>query len=203
MAQDNYSIQAAQAKQVFLGYDQEKLIRKCGLKADETYLYAALLGRVYRIDRGTGDMEVREGEAWQDGSSHREVMTLLDLICDSREDRHLAGKLKNMQNFGHQFHQNLLEDQKDPMAQRIQEHPEAFRHACLAVGGRERTTADISFEVPLFEDLCITVQFWLGDEDFAPRLRYLWDENALQYLRYETMFYAVDLMMQRILEKMQ
>ena len=202
MAQDNYLIQAAQAKQVFLGYDQEKLIRKCGLEADEAYLYAGLLDRVYRIDRGTGNMEAREGETWVDGSSHREVMTLLDLICDSREDRSLSGKLKNMQNFGHQFHRNLLEDQKDPMAMRIQEDPEAFRRACFAVGGMERKTADISFDVPLFEDLCITVQFWLGDEEFAPRLRYLWDENALQYLKYETMYYAVDLMMQRILEKM-
>ena len=40
---DNYAIQAAQAKQFFLTYDQQKLIQKLKLEADDTYLYTTML----------------------------------------------------------------------------------------------------------------------------------------------------------------
>ena len=53
-----------------------------------------------------------------------------------------------------------------------------------------------------FDGLRIAVQFWHGDEEFAPRLRYLWDENALRYLRYETTWFATGLLMQRLREHM-
>ena len=202
MAKDNYQIQAAQAKQVFLGYDQQALIRKCALEADDEFLYVPLAGRRYRIHRVSAEMTFRQEGQWHDGNSHAEVMTLLDLLCDSREDRHLSGRLRNMQDFGMQFHQGLLEKQRDPMAERIQRDPEKFRRACRAMGGTPGSTGDICYTLPLFEALGITVQFWMGDEEFAPRLRYLWDENALQYLRYETMYYAVDLVMRRVLEEM-
>ena len=197
---DNYRLQAEQAKQYFLTYDQQGLIRKCGLKQDEQWLYAALLGSTYRIHRKTGDLFCREGEVWRDANTHAEVMTLLDLICDSREDRQLSGRMKNMSAFGHQFHQELTE--KNPTALRYQENPEGLRAACLALGGKPMAVGDVAYEIPLFEDLTIGLQFWLGDEEFAPRLRYLWDENALQYLKYETMYYAVDLLTRRLLERM-
>ena len=44
--------------------------------------------------------------------------------------------------------------------------------------------------------------FWEGDEEFAPRLRFLWDENALQYLRFETMHMAASLLIKFIKERM-
>ena len=41
------------------------------------------------------------------------------------------------------------------------------------------------------------LQLWFGDEEFPPNLRILWDENALLYLRYETMYFAVDALLRR------
>ena len=61
---------------------------------------------------------------------------------------------------------------------------------------------DVSFAFELFDGLRIWLQFWEGDEEFPPRLRFLWDENALQYLKYETMYFAVPLLLQRIRENM-
>ena len=52
--------------------------------------------------------------------------------------------------------------------------------------------------MPFFEDLRIAVQFWHGDEEFSPRLRFLWDAAADQYLRYETMYYALGLLRTRL-----
>ena len=188
---DNYATQSAIARKLFLGYDQEKLIQKLHLAFDEAWLYTSFFGCPYRIHRATGDVEQQDKGTWVSANGFNEVLTLLDLICDSRQDRCLSGRLKNMLDFGSQFHQNLLEDSRDPFAESIQENPQAFAKACLAMGGKERKGADLGFDIPVFEDLCVTILFWEGDEDFAPRVRYLWDENALQYLKYETMYYAV------------
>ena len=197
---DNYQLQALQAKQVFLSYDQDALIRKCSLRADSQYLYCRFFSEEHRIHRRTGDMSRNHLGTWIPADSHGQVMTLLDLICDSRDDRHLRGTFQNMQTFGHQFHQNLNEDQENPAAARFQQDPEALRRACLALGGVPFSPGDVAYTVPVFEDLGLTIQFFLGDEEFAPRIRYLWDENALQYLKYETMYYAVGVLMDRIWE---
>ena len=198
----NYTIQANQAKAHFLGYDQEKLIRKLGLRTDGSWLYTALFGVPYRIHRTSASIERQRQGQWQDANSYEEVMTLLDLVCDSREDRHPSGGWKNMQDFGHGFHQQLLE-QRDPWAERFQERPEALARACQRMGGEAYPLGDVAYSIPVFDGLCLLVQLWFGDEEFPAQLRYLWDENALQYLKYETMYYAIPLIIKRIEENME
>ncbi len=199
---NNYSIQAKQAKERFLGYDQEAIIRKLRLKFDDEYLYIPMLAGLYRIRRAKGDMERQSGGVWVDGNSYDEVMTLLDLLCDSREDRYLSGKWKNMTSFGLMFHKNLLEDTRDPWAEKFQDDPQGFRHACEALGGQPLPNGDIAYAIELFDGLCIAVQLWLGDEEFPPNLRFLWDENANMYIRYETMYFAKAMLLDRLAEHM-
>jgi len=38
---------------------------------------------------------------------------------------------------------------------------------------------------------------------FPPNLRFLWDENADQYIRYETMYFAKALLLNRIAGQME
>lgn len=198
---DNYAMQVKQARDGFLRYDQEALVKKLKLQGDNNYIYVKLLCKTYRIARATGLVERLE-ETWEDANTHEEVMTLLDLVCDSRPDRHLSGRWKNMQSFGLMFHQNLAEG-KNPFAEAIQANPEGFRRACQALEGEEVGNADIAYAIEVFEGLRICIQFWEGDEEFAPRVRYLWDENALMYLKYETMYFAINLLMKRIRAWMQ
>lgn len=199
---DNYTIQAAQAKERFLTYDQQALTDKVHLKQDEHFLYVRLLGQEYRIRRNSGDMERCRDGVWVDGNSYNEVMTILDLVCDSREDRHPSGEWKSMQSFGLMFHQNLLEDKKDPWAERFQADMAGLHRACRALGGEELPSADISYAFDLFDGLKLCLQFWEGDEEFAPRIRWLWDGNARMYIKYETMHFAVPLVLERIRENM-
>ena len=200
---DNYAIHAQQAKQRFLTYDQQKLVEKLGLKADEAYLYMTFLSWPYRISRCTGDVEFFRNGTWQDGNSYEEVMTLLDLVCDSKENRWITGRWKNMRDFGLMFHTSLLETQKDPWADRFQTNPEGFESACRALGGEKLSYGDIAYAIELFDGLCICLQLWFGDEEFPPNLRILWDENALMYLKYETMYFARGLLLSRIREEME
>lgn len=199
---DNYQIQAMQAKQHFLSYDQQQIIRKLKAKADDQYIYVTFLGEPYRLNRQNGDIQRFRADTWVDGNSFAEVMALLDLICDSRDNRYISGRWRSMTDFGLMFHQNLLEERRDKTADLFDRNPEGFRRACVAMGGRAIPGADIGYAIELFDGLEIGVQFWHGDDEFYPRLRYLWDENALQYIRYETMHYVLPLLLRRITERM-
>lgn len=199
---DNYAITAARVRQLFAEYDQQALARKVGAKLDGEYFYVDFLSERYRIHRLTGDISRFHGDAWVEANSFGEVLTLMDLICDSREDRHPTGNWRNMRDFGHGFHQQLLE-QRDPWAERFQEQPEMFAKACEALGGEKYPLGDVAYAIPVFGDLRMLIQLWFGDEEFPAQLRYLWDENALQYLKYETMYYAVPLVLKRVQEQME
>ena len=94
----------------------------------------------------------------------------------------------------------MQEEREDPLAARFDKDPDGFCAACLALGGRRQPGADHSYAVELLDGLEVLVQLWHGDEEFAPRLRLLWDENTTRYLRYETTWYAAGLLRQRLLE---
>ena len=199
---DNYLKQAAQAKAYFLTYDQEALIRKLNLVHDKDYLYPVFFSQTYRLSRKTGDLERHGDHGWEDANTHGEVMTLLDLICDSREDRFVSGKWKDMAQFGHTFHQNLLEE-RDPLAEACQEKPQVFRRWCEALGGKPMPMGDIAYSIEVFDGLPLMIQLWFGDEDFPARARLLWDENALMYLKYETMYFAREVLLSRLKREME
>ena len=199
---DNYALQARQAQQRFLSYDQQTLIRKLDMKADGEYLYIPMLSERYRISRTDGSMERETLSGWVEANSHAEVMTLLDLVCDSREDRHPSGRWQNMSNFGALFHRSLLEDREDPFARSIQDNPEGFRRACEAMGGTPGPRGDISYAMEVFDGLQILVQFWEEDEEFPPSVTWMWDANALMYLKYETMWFALGMLQKEILSRM-
>ena len=94
----------------------------------------------------------------------------------------------------------MQEEGEDSLAALFDKDPEGFCAACRALGGREQPGADHSFAIELLDSLEILVQLWHGDEEFAPRLCFLWDENATRYIRYETTWYAAGLLRQRLRE---
>lgn len=198
---DNYRLQVEGAKKYFLRYDQEKLIRKLKLRSDEDWLYTRMLSKEYRIHRKNGTVE-RLDENWTETNAHGEVMTLLDLVCDSREDRFLTGRWQNMSNFGSMFHRSLLEERENPFARAIQNNPEGFRRVCEALGGEPGLRGDISYAIKVFEDLQVAIQFWEEDEEFPPTVSWMWDANALMYLKYETMWFAIGMLQREILGRM-
>ena len=199
---DNYAITVQRAKALFLEYDQQVLARKLGAKMDEEYFYTSFLSEPWRIDRLNGDVFRFHQGSWIKTDSCGEVMTLLDLVCDSKAERCICGRWKNMRDFGHGFHQQMLE-QRDSWADFFQENPGLFAKACERLGGEKYPLGDVAYAIPVFEDFRLLIQLWFGDEEFPPQLRYLWDENALMYLKYETMYYVLPLILKQIKEQME
>ncbi len=198
---DNYQIQMQQAKKHFLSYDQQELIDRCRLKYDEVYFYTTFLSLPYRIGRKTGDMERYEQGKWTDANSFGEVMTILDWLCDSRSDRFPANRWVNIVTQGHYFHRSLQEEGEDPDALLFDAYSEAFAAACESLGGEKLPGADVGYAIELIDGLKIFVRLWHADEEFPAKLSCLWDENVLRYIRYETTWYALGLLMKILREK--
>ena len=198
---DNYALQAAQAKRHFLTYDQQELIARCRLKHDESWFYIRFLGADYRICRKSGDMQRKANGQWTDANSFGEVMTILDWLCDSRADRYITGRFMNVVTQSHYFHAKLQEE-KDDNAELFAQDPEAFQAACQALGGIKMPGGDCSYAIELVDGLQILVQLWYADEEFPAQLRCFWDENVLRYIRYETTWYAIGLLMSRLRQEM-
>ena len=64
-------------------------------------------------------------------------------------------------------------------------------------------TGDIAYSIEVFDGLPLMIQLWFGDEDFPARMRLLWDENALMYLKYETMYFAREVLLSRLKREME
>ena len=199
---DNYKIQMEQAKKLFLTYDQQELINRCCLTYDADFFYFRFLASDYRLHRHTGDLQRLCDGQWTDGNTFGEVMTVLDWLCDSRADRYITGRWVNIVNVGHSFHTQLQEEKDDPYAAYFDRDPKGFAAACEALDGIPGPGGDVSYAIELVDGLRILVQLWHGDEEFAPRLRLLWDENTTLYIRYETTWYAVPLLLRKIRENM-
>ena len=203
MPQDNYALMADQTRRLFLTYDQSAIIANIPLTADEDYFFLPVLDRTCRIDRATGHIHWSSPAGWIPSVSPNDPITVFDYLCDAKPDRLLSGSFRALSGFGHMFHTGFNENAPPTALEHfIDTHPDCFRAACEALGGRPCARGDISYTLPLFPDLPVLVQFWHSDEDFPPQLRPFWDCNSLSWLRYETMYYAWGLIRARLDEQM-
>ena len=86
---DNYDLQVDMAKRIFLEYDQERMIRKFCLKADDQWIYLTYLNTPCRINRQTGAVEEHTQEDWIERRNFSTVMTIYDLLCFHKEEKAL------------------------------------------------------------------------------------------------------------------
>lgn len=62
--------------------------------------------------------------------------------------------------------------------------------------------ADLTFEMPVFQDFSVLFQFWDGDEEFQPKILLLWDKVSLSYLHFETTYYLQGDLLETIARQM-
>lgn len=197
---DNYQISRDRAQAYFLGFDQQALIRTWQLRHDETWLYVDFFGRSYQIHRGSGTV-TRAWDGTQAGFS--EVMSIFDLLCHAGERKTVSGNFAPVNSLkGAPKTGGVGTDFYAGFAGCFDRDPQGFRSACLALGGTEVAMGDIGFRFPVFRDLAVIVKFYHSDEDFPATLTLLWDENTLQFLYYETVFYIADFLLGTIKERL-
>lgn len=197
---DNYQLSRDRAQAYFLGFDQEDIIDCWHLRHDENWLYPVFFGNTYRVCRRTGTV-FRCGDGCQ--ADFSEVLSIFDLLCHQSESKFLSGvfapvgSLKGVPRtggVGTDFHRKA--------AARFDREPEKFRLACEKAGGTAVPMGDIGYQFPVFADLTVILKFYRSDEDFPAMVTLLWDENTLQYVFYETVFYMAGFLLGAIEQNM-
>lgn len=196
----NYEIMRNQMREEFLKYDQEKMIQKFALDFDEDYLYVVFVSRNYRINRKNGVVEWSEND-FQSAveADYNESMTIYDVLCYSKDDCCLSGKfspLHMVKGITKTLHTGGSMFQKT--ADSFQGHIKQLEYACSLFGEPARIVGDVAALLYAFPFLPVTFQFWEGDEEFPPSLKFMFDENILDYMHYETVYFMMGHILKRL-----
>ena len=189
----NYDLQVDIAKRIFLEYDQEQLIRKFRLEADEQYLYLTYLNTPCRIGRSDGGIEEYIKDAWKECRSFSTVMTIYDLLCYHKgaDGPSLIGQWCAVGNFVVTGVTNT-ETFTKKYAAKFDGHLEELKVAAQSLGGvllECMAGADVTCKFQVTPFFSVLLQFWEGDDEFLPKLMLLWDRNTDQFMHFETTFY--------------
>lgn len=196
---NNYAIQADNARKLFLGYDQEKIIMAFSLRHDGAYLYLNFIHTPYRICRKTGQVQRLAGNEWLDGAFH-EVLSVYDMLCNPLGLPALSGAWSPVGNLGrvHSASAPVGSDSFDSYGLYFSGKQAALKRACEALGGAPAPMGDVAYFLPLFDFFPVYLRFYDADEELPAQLQILWDQNTCRYFRYETTFYATIVLLEKI-----
>ena len=193
----NYDVTRDRVEREFPRYDQEAVIEKFHLAHGKDHIYLRFTARDYRIDRHTGRVE-RLPEASHAGFN--EVMTIFDVLCGSKPGAQLSGEFVRVNDLDGVTKTTYMGGNLfNGSARAFNHRTEALCAACEKLRGTPGTVGDVSYTIPIFDFFPVTLQFWDGDEEFDPVLKIMWDRRTLDFMRYETTYYAADHLLQRLL----
>ena len=185
----NYDQMLAMGQRLFLDWNQQEMIRRYRLESDEGYLYLRYLGQRHRIERASGKVENLDA---QRPAGFNASLSIFDYLCRDNVLPGMSGRWRAVNALKHTGQSNpSASNFHQRHADRMQEHIPALKRALegLALAPFPQGDAACTFEV--FPGFYAVFQFWEGDEEFPPSVRFLWDDNALSYLRFETLFYVM------------
>ena len=221
METSNYTLAQKNGARLFLKRDQEEIIRRCGLEADDRFIYVCFLGQEYRVDRQTGILlhagqksernkktpdydrmkEPEENRKNPDEAGFEEAMSIYDYLCDSEEGCCASGEFATIQSLQRVMTSRIGEGLFSEYAAFFAQNEDIARQRCEQLGGIPSGMGDISYDFSVWKDLKVRIVFWHSDEDFPASIQIFWDRNVLKYMRFETTYYVVGSLMKKICRK--
>lgn len=199
---DNYDLQVDIARRIFMEYDQERIIRKFRLEADEQYIYLTYLNTPCRISRTAGRVEAYTENAWRECREYSTVMTIYDLLCYNKGENAppLSGQWCAVGTF---IVAGITETETftKKYAQYFDGRLTELKAACEKLGGvlqPKMAGADLTCKFPVTSFFSVLLQFWEGDEEFPPKMLILWDRATDQFMHFETTFYLQGDLLERL-----
>lgn len=198
----NYDLQVDVGKRIFLQHDQQALIRKYALAADENWIYLSYMHTPCRIGRKDGTIQECRQAQWWECRNYSTVMTIYDLLCYHQGVNApvLSGQWCSVGTF-------IITGVQDTgtftrkYASLFDGHVEELKAACGQLGGKlqpRMAGADVTCRIPVTPFFPVLLQFWQGDEDFPAKLMLLWDRNSNHFLHFETTFYLQGDLLERL-----
>lgn len=197
MTTDNYEKMRDAMEAEFLRYPQPAMVRAFGLERDGAYLYVDFAGRRHRIGRETGRVEFQE-DGWQH-ADYNASMTLFDVLSRAESAPRRAGRFTPLSALPGQVRSaSAGGDLFAPQARAFAGRCKALQAACARLGGTPMPVGDAAYRLPLFPFLPVVLQFWDADEEFPAQLKLMWDEHILDFMHYETTFFAAAHLLARL-----
>ena len=180
--QSNYDQVIENWRLKFLEMDQEELIRKFQLEADEEFLYIIYFSKRFRIDR-------KNGFITEDGKSpgFDTVMNIYKTFYYSAAHPVASGNLvafrqvKRVYPFEAAYRRTIISRLQELFAGKTEE----LRKACEALGGTLLPQGDVGYVLPVFPFLNIAVLFWDKDEEFEAQANMLFDSEITEFMHEE------------------
>lgn len=190
----NYEISLQNAMKRFCSYDMTVLSQKNGITDRGAYLETRFFGMETSICKKTGKVTLN-GE----NADFCEALSVFDWLCDGRKDAKASFRFCPVSSLPGILVQGSGLMMKSPeLSESIHHNPDQFREICLQMGGKILDFGDICAEIHIFPDLPMRLKFYFGDEEFKPDITFLWDENILQFVRYETVYYIAATLTKRL-----
>lgn len=190
----NYEISLQNAMKRFCSYDMTVLSQKFGVTDRGAYLETRFFGMETRICKKTGAVTLAGEKA-----DFCEALSIFDWLCDGKADAKASGRFCPVSSLPGVFVRGSGLMMKSPkLSESIHHNPDKFREICLKMGGKMVDIGDIGAEIEIFSGLPMELKFYFGDEEFPPDITFLWDENILQFVRYETVYYIAATLMKRL-----
>lgn len=186
---NNYARALENARKLFLEWDQEAIARRCGLRRDESFLYLSFLGQPYRIQRATGQVE---NVALERAAGFEESLSIYDYLCRSTPLPRMQGQwcpATGLKYAGQSSPSEVRLYQRH--ADQFQQKLPLLRRALKSLNFPPFPQGDAACTFPVFDSLSGVFQFWEGDDEFPPSVRFLWCENVLDFLKFETLYYVM------------
>ena len=205
MALANHDRTLLQCRGLFLEYDQQVMIDRFGLKADDTFLYLPFLGKEHRIDRASGLVERPEGPGGGFAPApFCSAMSIYDYLCRSKPCAYPAGRYARIGSLGGAARASNPDDTLyQNWAALFETDLPAFRRACRALGGTELNFGDAAYQINMFPSLAYQLRLWLSDDEFPADLQILCDENTLDFVCFETSFFMAGQLLTEVKELFQ
>lgn len=195
----NYDLTLEKAQSDFLGCDIAPMVRKYSLTQDGAYTYITFLRNDYRISKQTGQVERLCGNMPPVPAGFNESMTIFDVLGYAKHNATLAGEFSSvMQLKGVAKSANPGGNMFQKYAKLFAGRREALKGICEKLGGIYYPVGEVAYQLPLFDFLPVLLQFWDADEEFDAELMVKWDNNALDFMHFETTFYATGHLLQQL-----
>ena len=160
--------------------------------------------REYRINRKTGVVEWSENSfSTSVEADYNESMTIYDILCYSKDDCILSGNycpvnmLKGTVKSS-DVGSNMFQKSADEFNGRLTE----LESVCSIFGEKLELKGDVAVKLYPFTFLPVIIQYWEADEEFPANLKFMFDENILDYMHFETIFFMTGHIVKRIQEMM-
>ena len=219
---DNYKKQVYDAGALFLKYDQQMMLHRLPLKYDDDYLYVSMLDTELRVSRKNGQVEsyskagrstrlsaAEESEVkcmtgYEVCTDYAVVMTVYDVLCYSEEIPVLSGKWCPLNSLQVTLSNPDADVFNRKYAGVFSGNIQKLKDACVRIGGTEPEVsahADICWQFDIFPFFPVQFRFWDGDDEFEPKIQLLWDKNSLKFMHFETLYYVMGILMQRLMKE--